>query len=237
MVVKANIGDIAIVRGKKMARKVGYWRAGFWWDKYLLRIDGFSLYSAKNTLMKTLFLAIILTALFTACFAQNKSQSATESRPPTVKELESVSLDARVDGLGNRSELIKHLCDLDSDFVFKQIKDINGQPDFYASDRYKTSVEIVGQENGLVMVQWTFRMIFYNGAATRMEINRMGVFAGGMGGKNGYEWFSNVYQNFKDKPLSEYGETKELFLNRVAEFKYSPQLKQMTLTITLKKDK
>jgi hypothetical protein len=163
--------------------------------------------------MKTFILTVILTAACAFCFAQN-------GPPPTVKEL--MVADPRVAGLGNRTLLKRYLCSSDSDFVFQQMKDVDGHSDFYASDRYNTSVEIVGDENDTVMIQWTFRMIFNNGQAMHLEVNRMGYFAGFIGGKEGYDWFSSLYLNFKDKPLSHYAATKQLAYNRFADFKYTP---------------
>jgi len=167
-------------------------------------------------------------------------QSNTCCSGPTVKELivADPRIDSRVDGLHDRAGLMKSLCVIDSDLVFKQREDAGGQPDFYASDRYNTSVEIVGREENMTMVQWTFRMIIPNNSvATHLEIDRMGNFVGTMGGQEGYDWISNVYKNFMNKPLADYMETKELHLNRIAEFKYQPQLRKITVTITTKPDK
>ncbi|HZY35328.1 MAG TPA: hypothetical protein VFE53_01690 [Mucilaginibacter sp.] len=158
--------------------------------------------------MKTLTLAIILMAVSTFCLAQNNPPPPTQGPPPTIDELR---VGGPVDGLGKRTALISLVHLADSAIVFKQVADVNGLPDFYATDKYNTSVEITGKEDSLVMIQWTFRMIFNNGAATHEEIGRMGYFAGLIGGKEGYDWFSNIYLNFKDKPLSDYTETKQLF--------------------------
>jgi len=201
---------------------------GVWFCADFLRIYRVILlkFRTKIDTLKYLILLAAFICLTVRGFAQSNP-------PPVAKDLP-ITIDERVDGLGSRSTLIRHLRELDSDFVFKQIKDTDGQPDFYASDKYNTSVELVGREYNLVMVQWTFRMISDNGPATHLEINRMGGFAGGIGGKDGGRWFSNLYLKFKDKPLVGYTETKQLYPDRVAEFVYSPQLRKMTLTITLK---
>lgn len=193
---------------------------------HILNSITFLKFQPKINALKHLVLLTVFICLVLRGFSQNNPL-------PTVQGLP-LSIDERVDGLGNRSTLIKHLCELDSDFVFKRIKDVDGQHDYYANDSYNTSVEIIGEENNLVMIQWTFRMIPNNSPATHLEINRMGGFARGIGGKDGFDWLSNIYLKFKDKPLTGYSETKQLYLGRVAKFVYSPQLRKMTLTITIK---
>lgn len=186
--------------------------------------------------MKAFVLVIILNASYSFCFAQT-TPTAGQERPPTVEELKVAdpAPGARVDGLHDRKGLIKALCATDSDFIFKQREDVNGQPDFYASDRYNTSVEIIGREDVMASVQWTFRMVIPNNSAvTQLEINRMGNFVGTMGGQEGYDWISTVYKKFMNRPLSDYTETKELHFNRIAEFKYLPQLRKITIIITAK---
>src|ERR1700760_4722294 len=118
--------------------------------------------------MKTLLLSFTLIASGFFCFAQNTPAPGSNSNKlPMLGDLKVVE---PYQGLGNRSDLIKHLCELDSDFVFKQIKDADGQPDFYANDKYNTSVEIAGRESFVVMARWTFSMIPNNSQATHMEI-------------------------------------------------------------------
>lgn len=184
--------------------------------------------------MKAFIVTIFLVVAYGFCLAQNSPPPVQQGPPPTVEEL---VVAPAVTGVGKRSFLVKQVCRLDSDFVFKQREDVEGLPDLYASDRYNTSVEIIGREDSVAEIQWTFRMIIpNNGVATHQEIYRMGNFAGVMGGQEGYDWLSKIYLNFKDKMLSDYTETKKLFLDRVAVFKYLPDERKMTLTITVKKE-
>ncbi|MFI5140617.1 MAG: hypothetical protein ACHQIM_22560, partial [Sphingobacteriales bacterium] len=134
--------------------------------------------------------------------------------------------------------VIKYISSADSDFVFKQKVDVDGKPDFYASDRYQASVEMIGNEDEIIKIIWTMSFIPNNGPATHQEIYRMGYFAMLMGSNEGLAWFSNIYKNFSGNLKEEYTETKVFDrMGRVAVFKYSPRLRKITLTITLKDGK
>jgi len=181
---------------------------------------------------------ILLSALI--CFAfrgfaqNNPPAQSLQGPPPTIEELKVADHDGY---LGNRRDLIRHMRELDSDFVFKQKEDVNGHPDFYASNKYNTTVEIIGDEYNIVMVQWTLNIIQDNRTIRNQEIGKMGGLARGLGNEEGLRWFSNIcFKIFNNVP-NEYSETKQLYLNRIAVLKYSPQLKNMTLMITLKKYK
>lgn len=170
--------------------------------------------------------AILIISCF-SCFAQN-SPAPNSNRPPTVDELRVTT----IKGLGDRATLIKYVSSADSDFVFKRLDDVDGKPDYYASDRYSTSVDMVGQDDEVVMIKWTFNFVADNNADVK-ELDRMSYFATIMGEPNGAEWFANFYKKFISSPREPYTETKEFpRMNWKGVFNYSPTKRCISLTMT-----
>jgi hypothetical protein len=185
------------------------------------------LFSYEIRLPYIFFVCILFNAI-----AQNKPTVKTDTsggdqdRPPTVKEL--------ITGLGTRAELVKYISVADSDFFFKRTKDVNGLPSFLAVDRYNTSLEITGNENDLTMVKWTMKFTT-DRTVILLELKRTAYFMLLMGDNDAVQWFFSLSKQVGEHPLNEYSETKEFYLGRVAELKYSPISKSITVTMTLKK--
>jgi len=182
--------------------------------------------------MKNLILSMVLIAACIGCFAQNSPQPSREDKPPTIEELRV----GPMKGLGDRAGLIRYISSADSDFVFKRRDDVDGKPDFYASDRYTTSVELIGNDDEVIMARWTFNFVSHNEAANIKELDRMRYFAMIMAEPDGAEWFVNFYKQFISNLTMPYSVTKELArMNRVGELVYNPGKRCITLTMTYKK--
>lgn len=140
--------------------------------------------------MKHLILLSLFMCLAICGFAQNNPPPvAQEGKPPTIEDLK---VAGPYQGLGNRLTLIKYISSSDSDFVFKRRDDVDGNPNYYASDRYSTSVELVGNDDEIMMAKWTFNFVPDKNVDFK-EIERMSYFAKIIGGKDGFDWLSNIY--------------------------------------------
>jgi len=165
-------------------------------------------------------------ALLTFAFFLGMQGSAYAQTPPMVKELEVAD-----PSLSMRSGLIPLLTNIDSDFVFKQGPDVDGLPMYSATDRYNTSVEIIGTDNDIKIAKWTATFTS-NRDVNIKEVFRMASFVQLMVNQEAVQWFSDQFKNnIKDHPLDDYTETKEFIKGRKIRFDYNPRLRKTSMTV------
>jgi hypothetical protein len=163
-------------------------------------------------------------------YAQNQSKDSTikYKEGPTLQPLEIA------DPVNSRSGLMAFIRPLDSDFVFKQGANVDGLEEFSATDRYNTSVEIIGSENDIKTVKWTIRFTA-NRDVNIKETFRLANFLDIVAGSEAVDWLSNQHKNnLAAHPLDDYTETKE-FGSRKIKFDYLPRLRYTSMTVFMKK--
>ena len=119
----------------------------------------------------------------------------------------------------------------DSDFVFKRRADIDGKPDYYASNRHLTSIEFEGNDDKIVMVKWTMSFVPNNETANITELDRMSYFT--MIISNDRDWFTSFYKKIISNFKEAYTETKEFpTTSKVGVLDYNPEKRCISLTMT-----
>jgi hypothetical protein len=183
-----------------------------------------------------LILAIsLLQAVPGKTYAQNppiiKTDTATKADdgPPKIGEL------VFINQMRGAHDLTYNMVDIDSDFVFKQTPDANGLILYSATDKYLTSVEIVGNGRDIKTAKWTIVFTKDKDVNTK-ELFRMTRFTQIIEGAEAVQWMADIA---KDKiaahPLDDYTETKEFIEGREITFDFKPKLIRASVTITFKK--
>jgi hypothetical protein len=165
-------------------------------------------------------LKIILLVLFITASILN-SNAQGKGDPPSVKP----GLEIK------RSELIKRITESDSTMMFKRYGDVNGKPNFIGIAADKTSLQLVGEEDYLVLAKWNYPFTM-NKEQGKQAFLRMEFFALVMGEKAGYEWLLNCAAEFIKAPAREFTDTKTFNFNRKGTFTYKPEAKALVLSFT-----
>jgi hypothetical protein len=132
-----------------------------------------------------------------------------------------------------REGLITEMTRIDSDFVFKQGADVDGLPEYLATDRYNSSVELIGTDNDVRIIKWTAAFNL-NRDVNIKEVIRMANFVQTMENQEAVQWFSDQFKNnIKDHPLDDYTETREFVKGRKIRFDYNPKLRRTSMTVTM----
>jgi hypothetical protein len=200
-------------------------------NKYLTVIVSNRLLRSKP--LVGLVLILIVQAAASTAYAQSTPPAVkdpgTQGPPPTV-----MSLEVADPMFSSRYGMESFLRQLDSEFVFKQGPNVNGQEEFSATDSHNTSAEIIGSERDMQTVKWTI------GFNTDRDVNlketyRLANFLNTVAGQEAVQWFYNqTPKNLKAHPLDDYTETKE-FDGRNIKFEYRPKLRQASMTVFMKK--
>ncbi|MGN6638917.1 MAG: hypothetical protein ACTHJ8_08390 [Mucilaginibacter sp.] len=159
---------------------------------------------------------------------KNDTSKGERNSPPRISELKVA------DPINSRSGLMAFIMPLDSDFVFKQGADVNGLQEFSATDRYNTSVEIIGSEYDVKTVKWTITFTT-NRDVNIKEVFRLANFLQGIAGQDAVQWLSDQHKkNLAAHPMDDYTETKE-FGNRKIKFDYVPRLRYTSMMVFMQK--
>ncbi|HTE00719.1 MAG TPA: hypothetical protein VK668_15615 [Mucilaginibacter sp.] len=183
--------------------------------------------------MKYLILPFIFSCFLVNVDAQNPAAAKGDTAkyeqgpPPMVKELEVM------DPIYMREVMMAQMKEIDPDFVFKRGNDVNGLPEYSATDRYNSSLEIIGNDN-VSVAKWTIQFSL-NNDANLIIARRLFSFVRTLEGPDGSKWFTElINKHLKGHELEVYTETQEFIKGRAITFTYVPKLLRASMTVTFK---
>ena len=171
---------------------------------------------------KSIFIGLLTLFSFLTASAQHH-----EDPPTIVSRLDPPSIKPGLEI--HRDTLIKKIAESDKDFIFKQEKKLNNLPNFIAVDANKSSVQLIGKTDELVMAKWTF--VFTPDSKINMtELEKMAWFTYLMGYTNGKNWFLEKIAEVNKDFNKDFSDVRSFDYNRKGEFKYTTHPKTLTLT-------
>lgn len=134
-------------------------------------------------LLKLLPITTILLGSVGVTSAQQKGD------PPTVKEAFQIT----------RSDLIGRIVSSDSLMMFKEEQKINGLPNYFGVDNYKSTVQLIGNDKELQSARFTFVFTTDKGV-NRLQYMRMSYFVFSIAGQNGLDGFMGLREKSPTNP-------------------------------------